>query len=706
MEDIRKDILWRVYATYLLLVALCVFIVYKAFYIQQVEGKHWRSMSQKLHQAIQVVPAVRGDVYSDDNRLLSTSVPQFDIYMDFLADGLIENNGNLFRKNVDSLSIYLARYFPSRTAKEYLSLLWNNYQAKNRSYLLLNNISFNQLVQLQQFPLVRLGRNKSGCVVQKKDIRLNPFKELAFRTIGMDRDENRVGLERRYNQVLTGVNGSRLVRFIPGGIPVPIGDVNVPPINGRDIYTNINVDIQEIAENALKNMLIDNGSQSGTVIVMEVATGKIKAMVNLGRQNDGTYKEDYNYALNPTEPGSTFKLVTLLSTFSGNKATLNTPLDLGGGEWKIFGRTIYDSEKHGVHVSNVREAFALSSNVGMAKLLTSVYESTPLLYMKYIHRLHLDTLTGIDLSGEQFSLFHKPGTASWSATTLPWMAFGYGLTISPLQSCTLYNAIANGGTLMRPYIVNTIRDMNDVVMEYRPTIWDSSICDQTILKEVQSCLLAVTTDKEGTAYHLFKDSPFLVGGKTGTALISNAKYQYKDKVYQSSFIGYFPFEHPLYTIAVVIQNNPHAKKIYGGVVAAPVFYDIAKQLYVQYSSSHHMVPYLIATAHTPSSNYVTQSNILSTVVKTLQIPYQMNGMQHQWIYVNENAFAVTTTNDTSVFGANRMPSLHLLHLKDAVALCEQKGLVVCPSGMGTVVYQSVMPMATIQKGEKVYITLQ
>ncbi|MCW3087870.1 MAG: cell division protein FtsI, partial [Sediminibacterium sp.] len=327
--DVKRDILWRVYLSYILVVVVCVAIFGKAIYIQQVQGAHWRSMSDSLHQKLDEIEAERGTIYSEDGQMLSTSIPQFDIYMDFRVASLHEKNGLLFRQNLDSLSESLANLFADQPPGEYKAILQQGYKANDGYFLLRRKISFREYEQLRKFPLFRLGRYKSGLIANEKTIRLNPYQMLAFRTIGLARDSNKVGLEMTYDSLLKGRNGKQLVRNIAGGVRVPVDDTyEIEPETGKDIVSTIDVFIQDITENALMKMMLKNEAEHGCAIVMEVKTGKIKAIANLGKRSNGTYWEDFNYAISPTEPGSTFKLATMLALLEDKKVSLNQIITL------------------------------------------------------------------------------------------------------------------------------------------------------------------------------------------------------------------------------------------------------------------------------------------------------------------------------------------------------------------------------------------
>jgi cell division protein FtsI (penicillin-binding protein 3) len=574
--EVKKDILWRVYLGFILLAMVGALIIGKAFYIQQVQGNYWLSMSDSLHQKIVELDAERGTIYSEDGSMLSTSIPQFDIYIDFAADGLREKSGKRFRENVDSLSLCLATLFNDRSAIEYKRMLKQGFAEKDRYFLLKRKLSFKDYQVMRTFPLVRLGKNKSGFIADTKTIRLNPYKLLASRTIGLLRDKNKVGLELTYDEYLTGSTGKRLVRFIAGGTSVPVDDYEVEPENGKDIITTLDVNIQDVTENALMKMMVENQAEHGCAIVMEVKTGKVKAIANLARDKQGIYVENYNYAITPSEPGSTFKLATMLTVLEDKKVNLNTPIDLEGGVWQINGQTVYDSEKHGLGRVTVKEAFEHSSNVGMAKLAYQHYNTNPQQFLSHLHKLRLDTLTGIDLKGEIKPRVYKPGNRSWTKTTLPWMAFGYNLTVSPLQVLSLYNAVANDGKMMKPYLVNSIKEDGISVKEFTPHVVNEAICSKETLQQLRESLEGVVLNGTGKS---LKSNNYAIAGKTGTALVANGNRGYGDKIYQSSFAGYFPADNPEYSIIVVIKNKPHAAKFYGALVAGPVFKEISDQLF-------------------------------------------------------------------------------------------------------------------------------
>ncbi len=703
--EIKKDILWRVYLCFLAIAIICAFIIGKALYIQQAQGAYWRNMSDSLHTRIEEVDAERGTIYSEDGKMLSTSIPQFNIYVDFKADGLIRDYGKIFGDNIDSLSICLADLFKDKSASQYKSILNNGYKKGNRYFVLKKKISFDQYQQLKTFPLIRLGKNKSGFIADVQSIRLNPYQLLAFRTIGLERQNaEKVGLEQTYDTVLRGITGKRLVRYISGGIGVPVNEeLDIEPKNGKDIIVTLDTRIQEIAEDALMNMMVKNEAEHGCAIVMEVKTGKIKAIANLGRQRNGSYWEDFNYAMTPSEPGSTFKLASMISVLKDRKATLNSNVNLEGGTWKVNRRTVYDSENHGQTNVSIKRAFELSSNVGIAKLVYGSYASNPSQFVNNLKALHLDSTTGIDLYGERRPFVDHPGSKYWSATTLPWMAFGYNILVTPLHTCMLYNAVANNGVMMKPYLLNQVIQNGNTLKHTQPFAI-AKICDSITLQQLKECLEGVCSEPGATGYKLFKGTSYSVAGKTGTALVANGRHGYADHIYQSSFAGYFPADNPQYTCVVVIKNKPHAAMFYGASVAGPVFKEIADRLVTLNTPPKDSVEYAAAKFNDSIYyNYAGFKNDIKSILATINIEYKDAAKTTLAKMYNQQDGPVLANVPVS---KKYMPALNGLGLRDALYICENAGLVVKISGKGKVIGQSIAEGSPIARGQLIKLELK
>ena len=708
--EVKRDILWRVYLSFIGIVVLSLLVLGRAFYIQQVQGSYWRSMSDSLHQRIEEIDAGRGTIYSEDGQMLSTSLPTFDIYIDFMADGLREKNGKRFKENIDSFSKALANYFKDKSAATYKSEFQKAYKKKDRYFPLKKKLTFEDYKIFRDFPLARLGRNRSGVIVEENSKRLMPYQTLATRTIGLSREyvasngkakKQNVGLEKSYDSLLTGQKGQRLVRFIAGGVPVPIDGYQVEPENGKDVITTLDVNIQDIASNALMKKMIECEGQYGTAIVMETKTGKIKAIANLGRQKDGSYWEDDNYALRVTEPGSTIKLATLLSVLESGNSTPDDLVEVGtAGQMVVGPRNVNDAERSPKAVLTVRECFAHSSNVGMSKLAYKAFGNNPKKFKDYLHEYLLDEKSPVDLTDipkSRLASFEKNAGGTMNMIT---MSFGYAIQVSPLQTLTLYNAIANDGKMMKPYLVNRIVRDGIPYREFQPTVLDESICKSSTVKAAQQSMEMVIT--EGTGKPAFKDMPFAVAGKTGTAHVADGNIRYNDMVYQASFVGYFPAKDPVYSCIVVVRTKPHAALHYGGQIAAPVFREIAIKLYAMYIEQKTGPAYEVKK---DSLNYFYAGNSsdIKNVFKTLNVEYRDSVRRARWGNVTASDYQ-PVLKEVNI-SKTQMPDIKGMGLKDVVYLLENMGLKVKANGKGKVMIQSIQPGTTLAKGMTVYVEL-
>lgn len=706
--EIRKDILWRVYLAFLGITLFGLFIIGKAAYIQQAEGEYWKGLSDSIHLQYQELDADRGTIFSEDGSMLSSSIPFFDIRIDFGAQGIREKSGKRFYEHLDSLSITLASVFNDRSAADYRRELQQGYKSRERYHLLKRNISFREYQALRRFSFIRAGSNKSGFIFEDREKRLTPFGLLANRTIGLARTyvdgrgrvvNKNVGLELAYDDVLTGQSGRRLVRRISGGAFVPVEGSETEPENGKDIRTTLDINIQEIAHQALLRQLELGEATNGTCIVMEVKTGKIKAIVNLGRQPDGTYYEDLNYAITGTEPGSTFKLATMLAVFEDGFVQPETEVDLEYGVWRVGGRVVKDSERHGRTRVTAKQAFELSSNVGMAKLTTAHYGSNPTRFVEHLKKLGLGEPTGLGLIGETKTVIQTPGTSSWSASSLPWLSFGYNVKLTPLHTLMLYNAVANNGRMMKPYLVNAIMRDGQEIRSFSPEVVRESICTQETLKKLQSCLEGVVTN--GTA-KILKNPLYTIAGKTGTAQVANGNKGYKDHVYQSSFAGYFPAEKPRYSCIVVIKNKPHAKTYYGSLVAGPVFREVADKIYALDVQAQ---PWFAAAPLPDSSKFrwAGSGKDLRLLQQRVGLSARDSSGKAGWAVISNDGNG-PVRRPVPVSGGV-MPSVEGMGLRDAIFLLENLRLKVVPVGTGRVRMQSVEPGTPIMRGQTITLEM-
>ncbi|HMI78081.1 MAG TPA: penicillin-binding protein [Ferruginibacter sp.] len=717
--EIKNDILWRVYLCFLGMIILSVVVIGKAFYIQQVEGKFWTSMGDSLHLRYLPIDAERGTIYSEDGNMLSTSVPVFDVFVDFAAEGLREKNGRRFKDNIDTLSYCLANLFSDKTAAAYKKELQLAYKNKDRYYALKKRISFSDYKELRDFPLVKLGKNKSGFIIDSKDKRINPYVLLANRTIGLSRDNaSKVGLEQRYDSLLKGKTGQQLVRYIAGAyMPVDGGDVE--PENGNDIISTLDTYMQDVTESALMRMMIGNNSLHGTAIVMETSTGKIKAIANLGQQKntDGSvkkdkdgfsiYTEDLNYGIGKaTEPGSIFKLATLISLLEDKYVDINSIVDCEGGVKNFYGLKIRDSHL-GYGAITVKDAFERSSNVAFAKLADQFYHEQPSKFIDHLHDFRLDQVTGVDItaaSGKPY--IKKAKSKSWSKTTIPFMAHGYEELVTPLHMLMLYNAVANNGKMMKPYLVSSIRNYGVEIRSIQPQVLVEKICSDNTLAQVKECLLAVVEGEHGTARKI-KDSTYAIAGKTGTAVtaLNNKGYNKGNKIYQASFIGYFPASQPKYTIAVVIQNSRESKMVYGADVSGTVFKEISDRIYSSYLSTKKYTT--AGRTDTSLYNYFGLKNELNSIFINLNLPFVDSASSGYWrsMQLKNNAGILNKPLYTTSASGSLTPNVVGMGLKDAVYLLENMGLKVSFTGRGRVINQSLTAGTNFNKTQTISLIL-
>jgi cell division protein FtsI (penicillin-binding protein 3) len=700
--EVKKDILWRVYLSFIGVVLLSFVVLGRVIYIQQVQGSYWRSLSDSLHQKFIELDAERGTIYSEDGQMLSTSIPFFDVYMDFGAEGLRDKGGKRFKENIDSFAYTLANFFGDKTTREYKKELQLAYNEKDRYFSLKKGLSFDQYKSFRDFPLVRLGRNKSGVIVEVKTKRLNPFGMLARRTIGLARENaQNVGLERTYDSLLKGTTGKRLVRFVGGSAYVPVDGYEIDPENGKDIITTLDINIQDIANNALMKMLVQSESEYGTCIVMETATGKIKAIANLGRGKNGNYDEALNYALRTTEPGSTLKLATLMAVLDEGSSKITDLVDVGAAGQQYVGvRVVTDAERAPKPIMTVRECFAHSSNVAMSKLAYKAFAQEPDKFKSYLHKYHFDKKTGLGLVGEEPPVLPKLKRNREGLHAMLTASFGYAIEVSPLHTAMLYSAVANGGKMMQPYLVSSIKSNGVTVEEFEPTVIEEAIAKPATIKAARQAMEAVIT--EGTGKEVFKDCPFPVAGKTGTAHVAAGDIKYNDGVYQASFAGYFPADKPEYTVVVLIRTHPHAALHFGGSLAAPVFKEIATKLFAMY----------VKQKHTNGSNLVVDStsHIYAGYKKDVQEVLQTIGVRAIDGSANATWTKLNTVNNQVIVRSNPvvkkvMPDVQGMSVKDAVYLLENMDVKVTISGRGKVVMQSIAAGTPIRRNERITLLL-
>lgn len=691
---ISKDIRFRVYITFLAMCLFGVAILYKGATIQINEGAELKSMADSLHTKIDVIQPERGSIFSEDGSLLATSVPQFDLRLDLKAI-----KKDTFNKYIEPLSKELANILKDHTWMEYKEILSREHVKGNRYFLLKKKASYEQYMVVRKLQPFAKGQNKGGFIAESNTKRINPYGLLANRVIGLWRkNAENVGIEREFDKYLQGTQGQRIVRCIAGGTWVPLDGSEIDPENGKDVITTLDVNIQDVAENALKKTLEKEEAAFGTCIVMEVKTGKIKAIANLGRQTDGSYYEDFNYALAKLEPGSTFKLVSLISLFRDKLIKINNPVNCQGGVARIGPYTINDSH-HGMGVLSIKDAFAQSSNVAFAKLIYENYRDRIGSYWSNLHALGLDQLTGLGLTGEKLPHFKKD-TSKNGRYSLAFMGMGYSVMITPLHTCMVYNTIANNGTMMKPYLVNSVREYGKDIIKYEPQVASANILDSASVEAIKSAMFEVVESGTGKA---LKNPYYTICGKTGTAQVADKGIKYGDRVYHGSFAGFFPKDDPKYTICVVVRTKKGSSNYYGGQIALPVFKEVANRLYALSMHENHSME-TVQTETKPLAPMNLSTNDYNYLAAKLGMQKQIGGGT-DWLNMNSTD-SLGNTMVVAIAQLNgKVPNVSGMGLRDAIFLLEKAGLKVIVMGRGKVTQQSIAPGSDYNKGQKITIQL-
>lgn len=695
--DNRNTILKRSYLVYGFMLLLGLAILAKILYIQYVQGDYWRDKAKKLSLKYFSIEPNRGNIYDVNGQLLATSVPLFEVRMDVASPHISDS---LFNANVDSLAISLAGYFKDKNAAEYRSALKAARKQHNRYFLIKRKATYDQLNAVRGFPLLRMGRNSGGLIAISQNKRVYPFNHLAYRSIGWYKEENtnNVGIEGAFNREMEGMKGQRLYQRIPDGNWRPLSRENeIEPENGSDIITTIDINIQDVAEEALLKQLIFNKAHHGCAIVMEVKTGEIRAIANLGLTKDGNYEELYNYAVGEcTEPGSTFKLFSLLAAFEDKKATLDEVINCTGGVTTYGNRTMRDSHL-GNGVLTVQQIFEKSSNVGVSKIIYKSYATHPQDFIDRIHSFGVNQKIGLEIGGEARPQLAGTESKFWSNSSLPWKSIGYEVALTPLQILNFYNAVANNGMMVKPHLIKEIRKAGLTVKTFPVVITKKQIASERAIKMAKVMLEGVV--ENGTGKPL-KNPIYKVAGKTGTAQLAQNSGGYNKSNYKGSFVGYFPADNPKYSCIVVI-NNPTTGGYYGGAIAAPVFREIADRLYatdpevgLTWNDSVQ-----VATANPVKAGDCKETALLA------------NWLGYAWPQTAKTGYMTTCADSTGSKlqviepQEGKLPSVIGMGMRDATHLLEQMGMKVTATGLGLVKQQSIKPGSSVMRGTEILLTL-
>ena len=703
--SIRTNILLRVYLAFGLILLFAAVVTFQLFRIQYAQGQHWKEMSAKSSTQYRVIAATRGDIFAVDGSLLATSVPEYDLHMDMLASGI--NDDKVFYEKVDSLAMKLAQLYPEKSARDYSRMLRDGRKDSSRYQLIHHKVTYNELKEIRTFPIFNLGKNRGGLIAEQQNKRLLPFRDLAVRTIGYKNEnvKNPVGLEGAYADQIKGEDGKCLMQRTAGGywVPVNSNENEAPTINGADIISTINVNYQDVAQEALKKEMITSKADHGCVILMEVATGEIRAIANFTKVGDGEYQERLNYAIGEAaEPGSTFKLATYMTMLDQHKIDTNSLVDGDGGKSHVIPGnnkyTVTDVEHNGILTA--KRAFEESSNVAAAKFAYAHYNANPWEFTRKLYSYHLNEKLGLQIPGEGEPLIKNPHSRSWSKLTLPQMAYGYEEKLTPLQMLCFYNSVANNGKMIAPIFVKEIQRMGNTVQQFQARVINPKVCSDETLGKVKSMLEGVVT--EGTAKNVIKNPLYTVAGKTGTAQIAKGNKGYGDvKAHQASFCGYFPADHPKYSMIVVV-NDPQGVYL-AALVAGPVFREIADRVYAS-DLGVNQTPQLRMIGNTALPG-VKQGNL-----KALHKVYDKLGLKPLYASINSASNGIDTSNGIAYqetnYKAGSVPSVIGMDLSDALYALGNAGYKAIARGSGVVTTQSVTGGSEIPKGAKITITLQ
>ena len=711
MSDKRKDIVLRFGIVYTIICLSFFAVIYRIALIQFVEHDKWMALAAQTVKTNIVVKPTRGNIYACDGRLMASSIPTYYVYMDLRVPALHEKNGKLFTKNIDSLSTSLSGFFQDRTPNQYKNVLTNAYRTGQGEFQLYpDKISYSQLKQLKTLPLFRLGRNKSGLISKALFRRVRPFGSLAKRTIGdiyaEESKGGKNGIELGFNSYLLGTPGISIRQKVANTY---MENVQVEPVDGMDVNSTIDVDLQDIAEKALRDGVQKFDAAVGYVILMEVHSGEVKAIVNLQRNKDGSYTENKNGAVSDmAEPGSTFKVVSLMAAIDDGRVKLTDTINTYNGLYKFGTRTMTDHNANhgGYHKITVAQAIYASSNIGISRAIVKAYGHNPAEFVDKLYSMKLNEKMNLEIPGAAAPQIKHPSdkTHEWSNTTLPWMSVGYETQIPPIYTLAFYNAIANDGKLIRPFFVKSISHNGQIVKEFKTEVINPLICKPSTLRDVRSALLGVVEDKLGTAQGV-KSKYVRIAGKSGTAQISQGKGGYKTggTKHQVAFAGYFPYEHPLYT-CVWVMREPGIGYASGGTMTGSVFKNIAERVMALNSNRKpsRVSADSIDYGHLIPVTKVGYYKAMQTVMNAMQLPLAANTTDWVKAFAEEKRTRIEKIEITK----NVVPDLSGMGAKDAVFILENMGLNVQVQGRGKVVSQNLKPGTFAKKGCFVMINLQ
>lgn len=693
MSSNHQSILIRFAIVYLIVVALFGFTIYRMVAIQGWERSKWLAVAERLQRPEKEVPANRGNIYSGDGKLMASTIPYYYLYMDTRVEYLHVKNGKNFKDSIDAVAAALSRKFGDRSAAQYRRSIVQAYQqGKGELLLYPHKITYSDLKEVKQFPLFRLGRNKSGLIEREYVRRIKPFGSLASRTIGnIYGDGNKggeCGVELRYDSLLRGKPGLAKPELLGNRwVYIPI----IEPEDGLDVITTLDIEMQDIAERALVDKLTEVDAEKGCVIVMDVKTGEVKACVNMTRIETGKYAEKENMAVGDmSEPGSTFKTMSMIVALEKGLIKPTDSIDTGNGKWPMYNRVMTDHNHNqgGYHTLTMTQVLANSSNIGVSRMIDANFANNPSEYVDALYNMGLGTPIDIEIpgAGKPHIRHPKDKNVHWYKTALPWMSIGYEVQMPPIYTLAFYNAIANDGKFIRPFFVKAISQNGRVLESFSTSTIKSSICSSSTLRDIRTMLESVVTDGTGQAV---RSDYVTIAGKTGTAQLQYGKGQ--PVTHQVSFCGYFPADKPLYSAIVVIRqpNNGYPS---GGLMSGRVFRTIAERVYAQCVHATMSDTLVVSVPNVKSGN----TEALKEVFDELNVDY--TPINTPWASVRGGKPLQVQPISVS---KQYVPNVVGMGAKDAIYLMERAGLRVQVYGRGRCQSQSLPSGSRPQKGQTV-----
>ena len=706
----------RYFAIAVVLTLLGIAIIGRAMYIMTAKKDYWNEVAARLKRDSVDVKPNRGNILSCDGQLMASSIPEYKMYMDFVAGG--EEKASLWNVKIDSICLGLNRIFPKKSAKEFKHHLEEGHRKMARNWPIWpRRVDYNTYTEVKKLPVFNLSKFKGGFHCEEFNARRRPFGSLAQRTVGDmfgAKDTARCGLELSYDSILRGTNGiTHRRKILNKYMNIPV----TPPIDGCDIVTTIDVGIQDLAERALIEELKDphvHGDR-GVVIVMDVPTGDIKAMVNMTKCADGEYREIKNLAVsNLLEPGSVFKTASIMVALDDGVVDTSYTVDTGCGIWKMYGRDMKDHNwrRGGYQVISLPRSLEVSSNIGVSRIIDDHYHNNPEKFVEGIRRIGLASDLHLPIAGSTPPRIRMPKKndrgqyLNWSKTALAWMSIGYETQIPPISTVTFYNAIANNGKMMRPRFVKKVTKNGETVKEFPPEVIKASICKEKTLKEMQTILEHVVSQGLGKKAG---SKSFKVAGKTGTAQVSQGSGGYKSGIthYLLSFAGYFPADNPMYSCIVCIEKSGLPAS--GGGMSGVVFHNVAEGIMARH------LKLSVEDARDSSSVLIPEVKNGNLIAATYVLDHLGIKNNSQWSgsYANGNPIWGKVSRNSQLVAmsqhkspANIVPDVRGMGARDAVFLLESRGLRTTIHGCGKVKEQSVLPGTTVRKGEACILTME